>query len=456
MDLCQLNILYLHSHDTGRYVEPYGFSVSTPAIQRFAEQGVTFRQAFCAAPTCSPSRAALMTGQYPHRCGMHGLASTQYGYTLHDYSRYLPRFFRGRGYETALAGMQHVARPPWADPIAELGYDHWLNHDDQGGHQPATTADAAVNFLLNRNAHDRPFFLSVGFGETHRDNAHGGIAHGYDPDLIEEAEHADGRYCQPPPGIPDTPITRADAANLCRGAERLDEKVGRVLDALDEAGLAETTLVILTTDHGLAWPNAKGNLTDQGLGVMLLLRGPEGVTWNSGRVSDALVSHLDLYPTICELAGIEPPSDLDGVSLLPLLQNEAGSLRDAVYGEQGYHCLTADPQRSIRTERYRYTRRGPGPYLRIVDPGPTNNWLCDLGYARSPVGQDLLYDLWFDPAQAHNLAESAEHQMVLSTLKNKLFEHMRELDDPFLTGTIPPPPATSATSASSTASSTIT
>src|SRR5680860_1807744 len=102
----ELNVIYLHSHDTGRHVQPYGYGVSTPNLQWLAEEGVLFRQAFNAAPTCSPSRAALLTGQSPHAAGMLGLAHR--GFRLSDPSQHLATVLRDGGYRTALLGVQHV------------------------------------------------------------------------------------------------------------------------------------------------------------------------------------------------------------------------------------------------------------------------------------------------------------------------------------------------------------
>src|SRR2546430_13383003 len=112
------NILYIHSHDTGRYVQPYGHAIATPHIQRLAEQGVLFRKAFSAAPTCSPSRAALLTGQAPHSSGMVGLAHL--GFSLHDNHQHILHTLRGAGYQSVLVGMQHLV--PTAQ-VATLGYD---------------------------------------------------------------------------------------------------------------------------------------------------------------------------------------------------------------------------------------------------------------------------------------------------------------------------------------------
>jgi len=142
------NILYIHSHDTGRYIQPYGHAVATPNLQRLAEQGVLFRQAFCANPTCSPSRAALVTGSYPHQNGMTGLAHR--GFSLKDYGQHIVNVLRPHGYTSTLCGVQHVAARNSEDPWRLIGYDQCLSGR-------GTAHESAVDFL--RDAPSEPFFL---------------------------------------------------------------------------------------------------------------------------------------------------------------------------------------------------------------------------------------------------------------------------------------------------------
>ena len=153
----QPNILYIHSHDTGRYLQPYGHAVPAPNLQRLAEGGVIFRKAFNAAPTCSPSRASLLTGICPHSNGMFGLAHR--GFALNDYKQHILHTLRGAGYYSALIGLQHIA----ADPAA-IGYDKVMSFP---GNHVENVAPAAAEFL--RAGHTAPFFLDVGFFETHRE-----------------------------------------------------------------------------------------------------------------------------------------------------------------------------------------------------------------------------------------------------------------------------------------------
>jgi arylsulfatase A-like enzyme len=383
------NIVFLHSHDTGRHVQPYGQQMPTPNIQRLAEEGVLFRHAFSAAPVCSPSRAALLTGEP----GMLGLAHR--GFRLADYGHHLVHVLRAGGYRTAMIGEQHVAPDP-----AEIGYDEILE---------GPLVPTAVRWLQTASA---PFFLSVGFTETHRPW----------PDVDGEAPV--------PAHLPDAPEIRRDMAGFRAAARALDDGVGRVLEAISD----EHTLVILTTDHGLPVPGAKATLTDRGLGVMLILRGPG---FGVGQVSDELVSQLDLFPTICELAGIARPGWVRGRSLL----SEPES--DAVFAELTFHAAY-EPQRAVRTKRYKYIRRfdngHEGPVLANIDDSPSKTYLLQHGLAERALAAEELYDLVFDPLEADNLAGDAAHAATLSELRDRLHAWMAETGDPLLDGPVEPPP----------------
>ena len=245
------NILYIHSHDTGRYLQPYGHAIPTPNLQRLAEQGVLFRRAYCAAPTCSPSRAALLTGQSAHNAGMLGLANRNF--ILGDFSQHIINTLKPAGYTAALAGIQHLAGHARHRGAEEIGYDHILTTVNDDAHT------AAVDFI--KSAPQEPFWLTVGFFETHREFP---------------TEHAiNPNYVQPPAVLPDTAAVRQDMANFIAMAQILDDKIGTVLNALDEAGTRDNTLVIYTTDHGLAFPTMKCSLKDAGIGVALIMQGAE-------------------------------------------------------------------------------------------------------------------------------------------------------------------------------------
>ena len=350
------NILYLHSHDTGRFVQPYGYGIPTPRIQGLAEQGVLFRQAFCAAPTCSASRACLLTGQYAHSNGMLGLAHR--GWSLNDYRHHIVHSLRDAGYRSALIGEQHVSKRP-----DEIGYDRVIKIDT---HRVDDVAPVTVDLL--RDPPGKPFFLSVGFFETHRE--------------FFEPLPGDELYVKPPPNLPDTAETRRDMASYVASARSLDRGVGAVLDALERYGHADNTLVICTTDHGIAFPGAKATMTDRGLGVLLIMRGPGGFA--GGKVSDALVSHIDIYPTICDLIGIRaglaagPVADAD---------HHRRDRRDPRRGVRGGHlprrvrAAAGDPHPALEIRPP--VRAAPGPVLPNTDDSPARICGCATGGPRT-------------------------------------------------------------------------
>jgi N-sulfoglucosamine sulfohydrolase len=414
------NIVYLHSHDTGRHIQPYGHQVPTPNIQRLADQGLLFRHAFCAAPVCSGSRAALLTGQWTHSSGMLGLAHR--GHALADQARHLVHTLRDAGYWSAMVGEQHVSTDP-----GELGYDEVVEIGDSRADAVAPAA-AALLRDRGRDPGAAPFFLSVGFFETHRE-------------YFEPTSVRDALYSMPPANLPDTPETRRDMAAFKQSARSLDHGVGAILSVLDELELADDTLVILTTDHGLPFPGAKATLTDRGLGVLLIVRGPGG--FHGGRVSDAMVSQIDLFPTVCDLLELEPPVWLQGRSLMPLLRREADEVHEAVFAELTFHAAY-EPQRAVRTRRFKYIRAfdegHTGPVLPNVDDSPSKDLLLDHGWAERPVPRERLHDLVFDPNEASNLAGDERYAGVLDELRSRLERWMRETDDPLLRGPVPAPP----------------
>ncbi len=411
------NVLYLHVHDAGRYVQPYGHAIPTPNIQNLAQQGVLFRQAFCANPTCSASRATLLTGLWPHCSGMTGLAHR--GWRLNDYSRHLAHTLNEAGYYTALCGTQHVAN---RETKEQLPYREIV--EIPGGWNPETIGNAARAFLGRE--HDRPFFLSVGMNVTHRV-------------YPEPGWQEDERYCMPPLPIPDTPRTRHDMACYKAAARKWDDGVGIVLEALDKAGLAENTLVICTTDHGIAFPYMKCNLNQHGCGVMLILRGPGG--FEGGTVCDGLVSHIDIFPTLCDLLGIDRPDWLQGESVLPLIRGEAEEIHDHIFTEVTYHAAY-EPMRSVRTKRYCYVRRfdeRTSPVLPNCDASLSKDVWMEAGWKDLAPPQEALYDLTFDPVEVNNVAAEPHYAEVLKDMRSRLDAYMKNTDDPLLDGPVPMP-----------------
>jgi N-sulfoglucosamine sulfohydrolase len=408
------NILYLHSHDTGRYIQPYGYDVPTPNLRKLAAGGMLFRHAFDAAPTCSPSRASLLTGHCPHNNGMLGLAHR--GFAMNDYKQHLLHTLRPHGYQSTLIGVQHIA----AD-AARIGYDDVLATKPV---RLQSTVSAATAYL--KNAPKQPFFLDIGFHETHREFPKPGPAE-------------DPRFTEPPAAVPDTPETRGDMAAFKASARLLDGAIGEILTPLERTGLASNTLVICTTDHGVAFPGMKCNLTVHGTGVFLIMRGPGG--FSGGKVSDAMVSQLDLYPTVCDLLNIEHPAWLQGKSLLPLVRGDARELHDEIFAEVNYHA-SYEPQRGARNQRWNYVRRfgdRTAPVLPNCDDSPSKDVWLKSGWKDQTVAREQLYDVVFDPNETRNLAGDPAYGKPLAEMRARLDAWMKRTADPLLEGPVKAP-----------------
>jgi len=378
------NIIYIHTHDSGRMTGPYDPMFPTPNLNAFASDAVTFRQAFCANPTCSPSRACLLTGTYAHQNGMWGLAHR--GFRLKDVNQHMAAWFNAQGYETALFGMQHEAASEQELPYQRTYVAPRVNgvYTEQW---ESDNVDHAVEFL--KEAHERPFFMSMGFFHTHQP-------------WPEHSDKVDPNHLRVLPGIPDTVRTRLDLAGYVESVMRVDGYIGRVIDAVHKAGLYDDTIVMFTTDHGVALPGMKCTLTDAGIGVSLILSVPG---CRSGRVSDALVSQVDVFPTFCELIGCEKPEWLEGVSLVPLLQGET-RVRDSVYAEINYHAAR-NPQRCVRTERYKYIRRYEGIVQNVyanVDASETKAVFEENGFFEKKHNEEELFDVLLDPQEKNDLS----------------------------------------------------
>ncbi len=442
-----MNIVLITAHDAGHYVQPYGIPVDTPHMMRFAREGVLFRKAFCAAPTCGPSRAAMLTGQTPHEMGMYGLPGGD-GWKIDDYGKHLVNQLNRHDYETVLCGVQHEASH--AEHFPEIAYQRVLEREAPAREQDGEWYPESINkleaFLATRDD-PRPFFLSVGIDEPHRDNLprpelnlHG-KSDRFTKTRFYDPEKLDWRYTAPLPWLPDLPDIRKDVESYFEGVRILDEYVGRILYALKHNGLEGNTLVILTSDHGVEFSGGKKTLSDAGTRVMLMMRGPSGSPLRGGNVIEGQVQHLDLYPTLCELLHLEVPHPLSGKSLLPLVTGQTQQLHEAVFAEQTYHG-GPEPLRSVRTERYKYIRRVGDTGNRMRHDGPTATLLETLGWYDRPLGHEELFDLVLDPMEACNRAADPAYADIKAELSARLEQWMAETGDPFPSGVFPPIPAT--------------
>jgi N-sulfoglucosamine sulfohydrolase len=416
--ILSMNIVYMHTHDTGRYIEPYGYQVPTPHLKQLAEEGILFRHAYNAGPTCSPSRSALLTGMAPHSCGMIGLAHR--GFELNDYGKHLASFLRVHGYETVLSGVQHEGLQPEL-----LGYERVLHKASgkKNGEWDLANAELAANFLKSPGR-TKSFFLSFGMFSTHREF----------PDTDRQI-HAN--YVMPPFPLADTKQNREDMAAFIASAGTADQCVGIVLNALRESGLDRETIIIFTTDHGIAFPRMKCNLYDTGIGVSLILNYPGQK--RQGQAVDALVSHIDLFPTICDLLSLDKPDWLQGHSLVPLLEGEVEQVREEIFSEVTFHAAY-EPMRCIRTARFKYIRlfdEHAGHVPANIDDGLSKSFVIEHGILEEKRDKEMLFDLYLDPVERNNRVDDPHYQHIYVDLSKRLRSWMVQTEDPLLQGKVP-------------------
>lgn len=414
-----MNIVYIHTHDTGRYVEPYGYAIPTPNLTKLAREGVLFRHAYSAAPNCSPSRAALLTGMYPHSAGMLGLVHR--GFRLHQAERHLAHFLGSQGMETALCGIQHEGRS-----AEELGYHHGLDYKSKDFvERDVRNADLAAEFI--KNAGNRPYFLSFGLFQTHREF----------PYRLSESNNPN--FVMPPFPMYDTQKNRTDMAQFIESARIADECIGTVLKALSESGQEDRTLIIYTTDHGIAFPLMKSSLYDTGIGVSLILKYP-GLGMR-GQAMDSIVSQIDLFPTICEMLDITPPDWLQGTSMMPLLRGATTKIREEIFAELSYHAAY-EPMRCVRTDRYKLIRlydQHDGHVPANIDDGLSKDFLLEHQFLQQTREKEMLFDLYLDPVERINLVGRPDYESIRQDLAGRLRRWMEATDDPLLSGKVSKP-----------------
>ncbi len=414
----------------GAYGDP---TVRTPHFDRLAGQGALFTNAYCAAPSCTPSRAAMLTGRMPHALGP---GADLWGVLPAQFTTY-PDLLAWSGYAVGQSGK---------------GWGPGTLDGSGRTHNPAgPTFRSFADFLKSVPA-GRPFCFWHGSQDPHRPYEKGsGRKAGLDPASVRV-----------PPWLPDTPAVREDLLDYYFEVQRFDATVGELLRALDATGRAESTLVVVTSDNGLPFPRAKANLYDAGTRVPLLIRWPGRI---KQRTIDAFVSLADLAPTILEAAGVRPERGLDGRSLVGLMTTgDATGWRDAIVTERERHANVRRgdvgyPARAIRDGSTLYIRnfepdRWPagdreiwhsvGPYG-DVDDGPTKRLVmtplttsgpvadaAGLALAKRPAEE--LYDLGRDPGQVRNLADDPASKTALAARRKALDERMRSSADPRVDG----------------------
>lgn len=455
----------------------------TPHLDRLAKRSLIFNNAFTSVSSCSPSRASLLTGLPSHQNGQYGLHQAPHLFNAAPTVRSLPQILRTAGVRTGLIGKKHVG------PADTFRFDYERTEEKHPINQVGrniTNIKLLVREFLH--AHNRtgsaaagaaaPFFLMVSFHDPHR-CGHVTPQFGAFCERWGSGEQGMGRiadwhpiYYQwdeidVPYNVPDTEPARRDLAAQYQTISRLDQGVGVVLAELEAAGLADSTLVMYTSDNGPPFPAARTNLYDAGVREPLLVAAPPGpAQTRRNQVTYAMTSLLDIVPTVLEwfngtAAGPETAAAigsnrvpkgagaLTGRSLLPLLLAEPPADPEAaVYASQSYHEVTmAYPMRSVRTNRHKLIHnlnyQLPFPIDQDFFVSPTFQDILN----RTRAGQPLpwyttlkeyygrpeweLFDLKMDPTERRNLAGKPAMKAVQEKLAARLAKWQRVTADPW-------------------------
>ena len=410
------NIIMLVPHDLGQHLGCYGIqAVHSENIDRLAAEGVRFQNSFCTAPQCSPSRASIFTGRYPHSNGVMGLTHADFAWDFNPGEKHLSEILRQAGYHTALMDYGHEAR---------RGKEHQRFDEVLSGGDGVERARHAVAFFKRHKQDEQPFFLEIPFDETHRSE------YGF-----EAAPEWRDKGIYVPPYIVDEAGSQEEFAGFQGLVHKLDTAVGLIRQGLEENGLAENTLLIFTSDHGIPFPRAKCSLYDPGLQVPLILW-QKGASWMKGTVYDQLISNIDYLPTVLDFAGLDLPSNIQGRSFAPLLRCGPYEQNEAIFGEMTYHDYY-DPRRCLRTRDFKLiVNFTVAPFF--MDPSQSWRPKCvtvnpaNPSYAYHPPVE--LYDLTNDSLEFDNLADDPSYASKQRELLDRLFTWMQATQDPLLEG----------------------
>ena len=427
------NVLFIASDDLNNSLGCYGHPlVQSPNIDRLAATGVRFDRAYCQFPFCGPSRASLLTGLRPDTVGV--TTNERVDFREHRPKTVtLPQMFRSAGHRSLRSGkifhmgvpggvgsMAHQDPPSWDVSISPPGLEdksvgeggnpnpdlrhglrmQWVRTADDSGQADTAVADQAETWLAENR--DEPFFMGLGFVRPHVPFvAPDAFYDLYPLDAIEPISNPADDLDDIPAAAKDLRpflwnhmgMSETEQRIALRGyyasVSYMDQQAGRALDALDRLGLADNTVVVFFGDHGwhlgehTHWQ--KMSLMEESVRAPLIIRSP-GARGN-GRSTTALTEFIDLFPTLADLCGLQPPDELEGVSLRAVLDDPGASVQEAAYSQIEYEDRIHG--RTVRTDRYRFIEwRGDG------------------------AGEEL-YDHQQDPREFHNLASSPDHTEIV-------------------------------------------
>lgn len=480
-EAAERNVIFIITDDESPTLGCYGDPAAvTPHVDALAADGTLFRNAFATTASCSASRSVIMSGLHNHRNG-------QYGHQ-HDFHKFaswydvvslsLPRVMANAGYRTAQCGKYHVA------PEEVYHFEQYISGN---GRNAVQMAGQCRDFITDTDD-DRPFFLYFATSDPHRGGGKDQTStRELKPDLFgnrpERGSHAgiDEVFFDPadvpvPYFLPDTPETREELAQYYQSCARIDQGVGRLIQILKEADLYDKTMIVFTADHGMAFAGGKTTVYEGGLRVPFVVRNP--YESQRGVTSDALISHVDITPSLLDFAGgLDPqingprnwisPRDYwkgkayvarenrgkgqyrsyHGKSWVGILGDASASHHETVFASHTFHEIQMYyPMRVVRDSRYKliWNIAHPLPFPFASDLWAASSWQAqiqesmDAPYGRKTVGEYIhrpqfeLYDMSADPQESRNLALNPQYADLLEEYKTRLKQMQKDLQDPWI------------------------
>lgn len=429
------NIVIFVADDLGiNDTEPYGNKiVKTPNLNSLAAESLLFTNAFANTPTCIPSRSTILTGLLPNRNGSH--ANNVKGYPVSEVKpgiKTLPAYLKEAGYKVAHAGKKHFG------PLSAFAFEYIANSEvREPGYEnkPGLFTDLnteVVDKWLSQQKKNTPFCLYVADNSPHV--------------IWPEKPTYDAKDMDVPPNAIGTDEYKKMRARYYTDVTKMDKNLGIVLNALKKYGFSENTIVIFVSDQGAQFPFAKWTLYDAGVHTPLIIKWPK--TIKPGK-TDAVVSHIDMLPTILDIAGVKVPDDLDGASYLPVLKGQKATHASEVFlthSQDGLMNIT--PMRGIRTSQYKYILNLSPQYAfhTHIDgardhDGGASYWIEWEKLARTDMAaqaltdryytrpKEELYDVANDPFELHNLAFNPDYADVMKDMRTKLEQYRKQQQD---------------------------
>ncbi len=440
----RMNLLLFVTDDQSPDAGCYGNqAIKTPNMDALAADGVRFTNAFCTTASCSASRSVILTGIYNHANAQYGHQHSYHHFRTYDAIRSLPKRLTEAGYHTVRIGKYHVGPEsvyPFETVIGKVS-----------SRNPVQMADRCEELFASDE--DRPFFLYFCTSDPHRSGGSVDVEHKPNPfgnspkgyPGVEETTYKPSEV-EVHPFLPDTPVCRAELAQYYQSVSRIDKGLGRLVSLLKKHGKYDNTLIIFTSDHGIAFPGGKTTLYEGGMRIPFLVRDPS--IDRKGEDCNAMVNLADVTPTLLDYGkAAAKKGEVQGRSFRRAIKQKNPAGWDEVYASHTFHEITMYyPMRVVRDKKYKliWNIAHDLPYPFAADLWESPTWQrvyrqgMDAMYGPRTVERYIhrpefeLFDIEKDPFEANNLADDPEFAGVLAAHKSKLREFQTDTQDPWL------------------------